>query len=79
LIRGSRELPNGPKTTASDIASAASFIRRLDLNLRAPDAINIAIADRIGAALATFDDRMAAAARALEVAVAAVYTGRPTD
>jgi uncharacterized protein len=60
------------QTTASDITSAASLIRRLDLNVRAPDAINIAIADRIGAALATFDDRMAAAARALEVAVAAV-------
>jgi predicted nucleic acid-binding protein len=59
------------QTTASDIASAAAFIRRLDLNLRAPDAINIAIADRVGAALATFDERMAASARALKVAAVA--------
>jgi predicted nucleic acid-binding protein len=56
--------------TTPDIAAAASVLRRLDLNLRTPDAINIGIADRIGAALATFDERMAMAARALGVQVA---------
>ena len=57
-------------TTTADIASAASVLRRLDLNLRTPDAINIAMADRLGATLATFDERMASAARALGVRVA---------
>ena len=58
------------KTTSPDIAFAASMLRRLDLNLRTLDAINIAIADRLGATLATFDERMATAARALGVPVA---------
>jgi predicted nucleic acid-binding protein len=57
-------------TTASDIAVAASVLRRLDLNLRTPDAINVAVADRLGATLATFDEKMATAARALGVQVA---------
>jgi predicted nucleic acid-binding protein len=55
-----------------DIQAAASIIRRLDLNLRAPDAINLAIARRLGASLVTFDRRMADNARALGIAVAAV-------
>jgi predicted nucleic acid-binding protein len=53
-----------------DIATAASFNRRLDLTLRAPDAINIAIARRLGLALATFDTGTAACATTLGVAVA---------
>jgi predicted nucleic acid-binding protein len=59
------------ETTTSDVAMAESFLRRLDLNLRAPDAINIAITQRHGAALATFDVRMAEAARGLGLQVAA--------
>jgi predicted nucleic acid-binding protein len=51
--------------TTADIAEAAAFIRRLDLILRAPDAINIAITRRVGAELFTFDRNMAAAAQAL--------------
>ncbi len=51
--------------TTADIRSAALFIRRLDLILRAPDAIHIAIAQRVAADLFAFDERMAAAARAL--------------
>jgi uncharacterized protein len=54
----------------SDVAAAASFIRRLDLNRRAADAIHIAIAGRVGATLATFDVKMADSARALNVVVA---------
>ncbi len=54
----------------SDIAAAGSFIRRLDMPLRTPDALNIAIAQRIGATLATCDTRMAACARTLGLNVA---------
>lgn len=56
--------------SAVDIAAASRLIRRLDLPLRAPDAIHIAIAQRSGVALATFDAQMAANARALGVSVA---------
>jgi predicted nucleic acid-binding protein len=49
----------------ADVRAAEAFVRRLDLSLRAPDAINIAIATRLGAALMTFDDGMAKCARAL--------------
>jgi len=38
---------------------------------RAPDALNIAIAQRCGAALFTFDNRMAMAAKALGLTVMA--------
>ncbi|MFD2182586.1 type II toxin-antitoxin system VapC family toxin [Rhodoplanes azumiensis] len=57
------------EVTASDVALCTTFIRRLDLNLRAPDAINIAIAQRIGARLLTFDVGMEAVARKLGVPV----------
>jgi predicted nucleic acid-binding protein len=49
----------------ADVTVAQSWLRRLDLTLRTPDALNIAIAQRAGAALATFDAGMAACARAL--------------
>ena len=42
-------------------------MRRLDL--RTGDALNIAIAQRIGALLVTFDDEMAVNARLLGIAV----------
>lgn len=57
-------------TQGDDILRAETFIRRLDLNLRAPDAIHIAIALRLGLTLATFDERMAACARGLGLVVA---------
>jgi predicted nucleic acid-binding protein len=53
------------ETAPADIAVASTFLRRLDLPLKTPDAIHIAIAQRIGATLVTFDRQMAAAARAL--------------
>ena len=53
------------QVTAIDIASAAAFIRRLDMPLRTPDAIHIAAAQRIDAELLTFDKQMVAGARAL--------------
>ncbi len=58
------------ETTAADVKTAEVFLRRLDLTLRTPDALNIAIAQRAGTALATFDDKMAASAQALGTAVA---------
>ena len=58
------------ETTSADVARAEAFVRRLDLNLRTPDALHIAIAERHGAALATLDTRMADAARVLGLEVA---------
>ena len=58
------------ETTAQDVATATSFIRRLDLALRTPDAIHIAITQRCGASLATFDQKMQASAEALGLVVA---------
>lgn len=57
------------ETTALDVKTAEAMLRRLDLSLRAPDAINIAIAQRIGADLATFDKQQAEAAKKLGVAL----------
>ena len=57
--------------TAADLAQATAWMRRLDLTLRAPDAIHVALAHRLGATLVTFDEGMAIAARRLGVAVAA--------
>lgn len=54
----------------ADVAYADSALRRLDLPLRLPDAINIAIAARFGATLATFDRQMAENAMALGISVA---------
>ena len=59
------------ETTTADIIAAAGALRRLDLPLRTADAVNIAIARRIGATLMTFDEKMAASAKALGVGVAA--------
>jgi predicted nucleic acid-binding protein len=56
--------------TNSDIAAADRILRRLDVNLRTPDALHIAIAQRIGVTLVTFDLGMAEGARALGMAVA---------
>jgi len=55
---------------AADVARADRFLRRLDLPLQAPDAVHVAIAQRLGVTLVTFDRRMAAAARTLGLAVA---------
>ena len=56
-------------TTSADVVSAAAYLRRLDLPLRTPDALNIAITQRIGAELMTFDHKMAASARTLGTTV----------
>jgi predicted nucleic acid-binding protein len=61
---------NRAEIATGDLVLATTYIRRLDLALRTPDALHIAIAQRLEATLATFDRQMAAAARALGVAVA---------
>jgi predicted nucleic acid-binding protein len=55
--------------TGPDIVGATSYLRRLDLNLRTADAIHIAIAQRVGSTLATFDDGMARSAETLGLQV----------
>ena len=52
-----------------DVAAAASFLRRLDLDLRTPDALAIALAKRLNAFLFTFDGRMGTCSRRLGVAL----------
>lgn len=53
-----------------DIATATVFLRRLDLTLRTADAINIAAAQRLGADLFSFDQKMVESARALGIPIA---------
>lgn len=60
------------RTTSADVATADTYLRRLDLPLRTPDALNIALADRAAAPLATFDTGMAQCALALGVALAEI-------
>lgn len=56
-------------TDAADVRVAGVFMRRLDINLRMPDAVYIAAAQRLGLLLCSFDARQLAAARALGVDV----------
>jgi predicted nucleic acid-binding protein len=59
-----------PVTIASaDIAAASQIIRSLDVSLRAPDAVNLAMARRLGATLATFDRGLQRAAETLGIPV----------
>lgn len=57
-------------SVSADIRAAEAVLRRLDLNLRAPDALHIVIAQRSGGMLATFDAKMALNAEILGVGVA---------
>jgi uncharacterized protein len=47
---------------SSDIATATDYVRRPHLNIRTPDAINLAIAMRLSATMLSFDDGMNAVA-----------------
>ena len=60
------------ETSSADIRAAEAVLRRLDLTLRTPDAIHIALARRMNAELATLDMRMAAEATTLGIKLAAV-------
>jgi hypothetical protein len=66
IARSAHRVEIGP----ADVVVATTFLRRLDLTLRTPDALHLAIAQRLGATLVTFDGRMADSARMLGVAVA---------
>lgn len=46
----------------TDLIAVTGYLRRLDLPLRTPDAIHIAMAQRLGATLVTFDRQMAESA-----------------
>lgn len=59
------------ETIGADVTASEAYLRRLDLTLRTPDALNIAIAERVGASLMTFDVKMAAVARNLGMRVTA--------
>lgn len=54
---------------ALDVRLAATYVRRFDLALRAPDALHLAVARRLDVPLVTLDRRLAAAARELGAAV----------
>jgi predicted nucleic acid-binding protein len=54
---------------SSDIEVADRILRRLELPLRTPDAIHVAVAQRLAATLATFDRQMAESARTLGIPV----------
>ncbi|WP_029415623.1 type II toxin-antitoxin system VapC family toxin [Brevundimonas bacteroides] len=55
------------KVSSADIHRAAELVRHRELALRAPDAIHIAAAHRLGATLLTLDRGLARAAAALGV------------
>ncbi len=53
----------------ADVAHATALVRRFDVALRTPDALHIAIAERTGCTLLTFDRAMAKAARGLGIEI----------
>lgn len=69
LDRWTQTFARRVEISPGDIVMATRFIQRLDLTLRAPDAIHIAIAQRLAIALATFDRGMASSASTLGVGV----------
>ena len=64
-----RRVAGREEVRPEDVRQAEQYVRRFDLGLRAPDALHLSIVGRLGLTLATFDDRMAAAAQALGLAV----------
>ncbi len=58
------------EATSADFLAAATIVRRVELAVRPPDALHMAICAGRGETLATRDRRMASAAEALGLAVA---------
>src|SRR5215471_19189300 len=54
---------------ASDARLAYIYVQRFELGLRAPDALHLAIARRLGVALVTLDRRLAGVGRELGVVI----------
>jgi uncharacterized protein len=57
------------EASSLDMALAADLVRKLELGLRGPDALHIAMAHRLKAKLLTFDTRMKTAAQSFGIAV----------
>jgi uncharacterized protein len=55
------------EATPVDTATAAAWLRSLEPSLRTPDALNLAVARRLGTSVVTFDSGMLRAAHALDV------------
>lgn len=55
-----------------DVRNAAQLVRRFDLMLRTPDALHLAVCQRLDARLVTLDRRLAATGEALQVRVAVI-------
>jgi predicted nucleic acid-binding protein len=58
---------------AADARLANAYVRRFELMLKAPDALHLAVCQRLGLALATLDQRLASAAVAIGVRLS--FTG----
>lgn len=56
-------------TVTDDIETALVYVRRFDLMIRTPDAINLAICERLGARMITLDRQMFRAADRLGLPV----------
>ncbi len=54
---------------SADVAAADAMVRRLDVNLHGMDALHVALARRVGAALLTLDAKMKANAKKIGLAV----------
>jgi uncharacterized protein len=52
-----------------DVSGASSLMRRLDLSLRTPDALHLAMVHRTNCKLLTFDKSMASAAQGLGIEI----------
>lgn len=53
--------------TTDDLASAIAFVRKFHIGLHLPDAIHVAVAQRLGATLITTDRQQFRAAKALGI------------
>ena len=62
----------------TDLAYATLLVRRLELGLRAPDAVHLAIVTRLNATLVTLDAKLAGAAAALGMAVETGHDDAPS-
>ncbi|MCA3563405.1 MAG: type II toxin-antitoxin system VapC family toxin [Methylocystis sp.] len=60
---------------STDIGQATRFVRKFELGLRMPDALHLALAQRLGLPLATQDRRQAAAAHSLGLRVIQPLSG----
>jgi predicted nucleic acid-binding protein len=57
------------QTTSADVVAAIGLVRQPGLAFHASDAVNVAIARRLGASLLTFDKKLASNARRLGLPV----------